>query len=428
MRRTRWLAFVAFALWWGAGGDGKAYDYPLQDPYLATIIGTPTEYEPELPDRVDSELMRLRVFPGRPTPEVFWHQREFRCSLAAQAGEAPLMFVIAGTGSSHKSASMQLLERVFFQAGFHVIGLPSPTQLNFITTASTSGVPGHIREDAADLYRVMRLAREEAGRRIRVSEVYLTGYSLGASQAAFVAQLDEEKRLLDFKKVYLINPPVSLFASAEILDGLLERALPGGMDEFDAFFQRILGHFVEIYRVMGYIDFSDDYLYAVYRTVYKGTVPRQDDLAGIIGAAFRFASMNMVFTADVMAQFGLVVPRHRVLGPADSLTDFYKVVSRVSFIDYFEEFFYPFFDSRASGVTRESLIRDTSLRSIASYLRSTPKIGLAHNEDDIILAPGDLDFLKEVFGPRARIYPRGGHLGNMGFRDNVAHMIDFFKK
>jgi hypothetical protein len=49
------------------------------------------------------------------------------------------------------------------------------------------------------------------------------------------------------------------------------------------------------------------------------------------------------------------------------------------------------------------------------------------NEDDLILTPQDLAFLKDVFGPRAKIYPYGGHLGNMTYKDNIAHMIDIFK-
>jgi hypothetical protein len=38
-----------------------------------------------------------------------------------------------------------------------------------------------------------------------------------------------------------------------------------------------------------------------------------------------------------------------------------------------------------------------------------------------------LAFLKNVFGARAKIYPYGGHLGNMTYRDNVADMINVFK-
>jgi hypothetical protein len=73
------------------------------------------------------------------------------------------------------------------------------------------------------------------------------------------------------------------------------------------------------------------------------------------------------------------------------------------------------------------LIEGTSLRSIESYLRNSPKIVLMDNEDDLILTPQDLSFLKDVFGARAKIYPRGGHCGNMTFRDNVVYMLNVFK-
>ena len=49
-----------------------------------------------------------------------------------------------------------------------------------------------------------------------------------------------------------------------------------------------------------------------------------------------------------------------------------------------------------------------------------------HNIDDIILEPGEIDFVPRVFGDRAKIYPRGGHCGNMEYRDNVAHMVSVF--
>jgi hypothetical protein len=51
-----------------------------------------------------------------------------------------------------------------------------------------------------------------------------------------------------------------------------------------------------------------------------------------------------------------------------------------------------------------------------------------HNEDDIILAPGEIDFFKEVFGTRAKIYPTGGHCGNMQYKLWVQDMLDFFKQ
>ena len=197
MKRFTWLVLLIFLLG-GAWSQANAYDYPFKDPYLATVIGTPSEFQPKLPEKIDYKMLSFKVFPEREIPSVFWHQKEFRYSLTYQKGEAPLIFVIAGTGSSFYSANMIFFQRIFYQAGFHVICLPSPTHMNFITSASATSLPGNIIADAVDLYRVMTMAWEQVKDRIKVSEFYLTGYSLGASEAAFVAKLDEEKRSFQF--------------------------------------------------------------------------------------------------------------------------------------------------------------------------------------------------------------------------------------
>jgi hypothetical protein len=428
--KKSFLILISSMLLGVIAGPAGAYDYKLDDPYVSTIVGTPEVLEwDKLPKKVDYELLGLKVFPDRPTPDVFWYQREFLYTLSYQKQEAPLIFVIAGTGSSFYATSMIFLQKAFYGAGFHVICLSSPTQMNFITTASATCVPGNIVEDSQDLYRVMTLAWEQVKDRIKVTEFYLTGYSLGASQSAFVAKLDEEKRVFNFKKVCMINPAVSLYTSAKILDDMLLEIDPNLTPEiFDRWFDARLAKFGEVYRMMKEPQLDHDFLYDAYRTLHKkGQTPRRENLAGMIGTVFRLASSNMIFTADVMANYGLIVPKNRVLGSADSLTDYFKVTNRVSFLDYFNEFLYPYSRSRNPGLTKEALIEGTSLRSIESYLRNSPKIVLMTNEDDLILTPADLSFLKDVFGARAKIYPRGGHLGNLTFRDNIDYMINFFQ-
>ena len=423
------LVLICAAIVGFGGTPAAAYDYKVDDPYVATIVGTPDVLEWKVPEKIDYELLGLKVFPDRPTPDVFWYQREFLYTLSYQKQEAPLIFIIAGTGSSFYASSMIFLQKAFWGAGFHVICLSSPTQMNFITTASATGVPGNIVEDAQDLYRVMNLAWEQVRDRIKVSGFYLTGYSLGASQSAFVAKLDEEKRVFNFKKVCMVNPSVSLYTSAKILDDMLLEIDPNLTPEvFDRWFDERIAKFGELYRLMKHPQLDHDFLYDAYRFLHKrGETPRRENLAGMIGTVFRLASSTMIFTADVMANYGLIVPKNRVLGSADSLTDYFKVANRISFIDYFNEFLYPYSRSRNPGLTKEALIEGTSLRSIEPYLRNTPKIVLMDNEDDLILTPEDLSFLKDVFGARAKIYARGGHLGNMTFKDNVAYMLNVFK-
>jgi hypothetical protein len=205
---------------------------------------------------------------------------------------------------------------------------------------------------------------------------------------------------------------------------MLVENIPGGLDHFDAFWDNLMRKFAEFYELMGYVDFSDDYLYEI----YKKRKPEDDaNLAALIGISFRISSMNMVFTSDVMSNAGLIVPKNRVLSTYESLTDYVKVAARTSFLDYFNELFIPYFEVLDPGMTQEAMIESLSLASIEPYLKKAGKIGLVTNEDDLILGSEEVDYFRQVFGSRARIYPIGGHCGNMAYKDNIEYMLDFFK-
>lgn len=402
----------------------QPYDYPFVNPYEATVLGTPEIYQPELPAQVPTRVFRIDTLPGRQTPPVFWQEDALEFSLVSQQRPAPLLFIIAGTGATYHSSKMRMMQRAFYQAGFHVISVSSPTVMNFIASSSTSGIPGHLEEDAEDLYRAMAMALEKAEETIEVTRHFLTGYSLGGIQAAYVAKLDETRRQFNFDKVLMINPPVNLYKSVNILDRLLEENIPGGMDNFDTWLDGVMTRIAEINRELAQVNLSEDMLY----TLYKHYPPRTEFLAALIGLSFRVSSANLVFSADVMNGGGYIIPEGARLTSNTPLTDYLIAALRIRFSDYFQELFYPHFHKQEPQLTEQMLISRMSLRAIESFLRSRPDIGLIHNEDDIIMAPGDIDWLRQVFGERAKIYPTGGHCGNMAHRDNVAHMLEFFSE
>jgi predicted alpha/beta-fold hydrolase len=397
----------------------KSYGYPISDPYIATVIGTPSELQAPLPDKINIEPLELTVFPDRKTPKILWYTKLLEYSLASQKEKAPLVFAISGTGSSANAPGMEILQKAFFQAGFHVLSLPSPTHPNFVTSASTTSVPGYITDDSRDLYRVMKLAWQEVKNDIEVTDFYLVGYSLGGAQAAFVSKLDSKQQVFNFKKVLMINPPVSLYNSASILDKLLINNIPGGMDNLDKFVKKVINRFTKIYRTEVQVEFNDEFLYKAYQR-YN---PNEETLAAIIGLSFRWAAANMMFVSDVITNSGYIKPKNLKLSLTDSLTDYFKVSIRINFHDYFKEYFLPFFELRYPKLTRQQLIYNTSLKSIEEYLRESNNIFMMTNADDPILAPGELEYLREIFQSRAKIYPRGGHLGNMEYKDNVAYMV-----
>jgi len=397
------------------------YGYPLTDRFVATVVGTPEEYEPKLPplEKIHFTKQRLNVFPDRHLPDLIWYGQEMIYSVALQDHPAPLIFLVAGTGAAHNGAKNVGMARAFYQAGFHIVSISSPTYPNFVTAASTTGVVGHATRDAEDLYHVMEMIWGKLKDRIDVTSFNLTGYSLGAFNSAYVSLLDEKRQTFNFRKVLLINPPVSLYNSISLLDRMTEN-IPGGEDNFDQFFDKLVQAFGKVYKQQDEI--GGDFLYKAYRAMDL----KDEELAALIGVSFRLSSASMMFTSDVMTDFGFVKPRGLVLDRYADLTRYNQVVERLGFTDYYHDFFYPFYKKDYPDMSRDKFIAAMSLTEIADYLHGAEKISVMHNQDDIILEPGEIEFFNQVFGERATIYPHGGHCGNIGYRENVAHMVATF--
>jgi hypothetical protein len=397
--------------------DDADYRYPIADSYAATILGTPQNLRPEISGKVPVKTMILDT--DMKKPEIFFYDHGLRYTVAFQEGKAPLIFLIAGTGGGSKSPKILALMENLHHAGFHVIALPSPTFPNFIIDASASHAPGNLSDDAVDLYRVMEQIWDQTKGRIEVTDFSLAGYSLGGTEAAFVAKLDEECKVFNFRRVLMLNPAVSLYNSVSRIEGLLD-SIPGGPRRVGAFFNRVMEKSTNFYRKGAFVGVDDDFLFAA----YQAQILDRNEAGGIIAVSFRISSAGMIFASDVMTNGGYVVPKNKVLKNSDSLEDYFWTSLHLSFLDYFNEYFYPYFQNRHPGLSREELIEALSLKSIEGYLASSAKIGVITNEDDFILAPGELNYLRRVFGPRIKIYPSGGHLGNLEYRDNMAFLID----
>jgi hypothetical protein len=403
-----------------AADDG--YGYPIPGAYEATILGTPNNLKSPPPARISVRRLILTDIRDINKPDIFFYDKGLRCTLAYQNKKAPLVFLIAGTGADDQSQKVAAMMKALYKAGFHVIALPSPTHPNFIISASRSHVPGDLTEDAADLYRAMENAWSKVRGDIEVSGFYLSGYSLGGTHAAFVARLDEERKSFNFCKVLMVNPAVNLYNSVTRIDGMLDK-IPGGQRKIGSYFNRMLAKLTEFYHKGDFIEINDEFLYAI----FKSRLFSHEESGGLIGLSFRTSLAGMIFTSDVMTNGGYVVPRNRVLKTTDPLRDYLIVCIHLSFMNYFDEYFYPYMQAKHPGITREALIDSLSLKSIEGYLKSSPKFGAITNDDDFILAPEEIDYLRWLFGDRTKVYPRGGHLGNLEYRDNMADFIGFFK-
>ena len=397
------------------------YEYPYANPFLATVAGTPEPLQPQLPAlRLrNAHLPRDRA---RAIPRPLRYARKFEFSYALQAQPAPLIYVVAGTGGYHNGGSNLTLMRAFHAAGYHVVGITSPTHPAFIIAASSTRVPGNLERDAADIARVMAAIRAQLdaryGKRLQVTANHLTGFSLGGIHAAFIAAQDVAAKQFDFARVMLINPPVNLYSSISRLDRMLEN-IPGGVDNFNKYFRSVVTQISDAYTRSTSIEFNQELVYAA----FKANPPTNEDLAALIGSAFRLAAGNMIFTADAMTDFGFIKPKEVVLNRTTSVADYLQVALRVGLTDYFHEFFWPYYQDDYPGWDRQRFAAAQSLVHIEAFLANAAHVRVVHNQDDIILERDEIDFFHRVFGDRATIYPHGGHLGNLGQRQTLRAIV-----
>jgi hypothetical protein len=402
------------------------YGYPLDNPFEATIASTPPELRPELPsdDDIDQADYDLKLRPEREfeLPDNFWPVKKLRYRLAEQDGRAPLIFIISGTGASYASGKTEELKRLFYGAGYHVVQLSSPTSYDFMSAASRTATPGLSRQDAEDLYRVMMAVRAQHPK-LDVSEYHLTGYSLGALNAAFVSELDERLRSFNFKRVLLLNPPVNLYTSVTNLDRLVQTKV-AGIDNSTTYFELVLSKLTRYFEEQGHIDLNDALLYDFQQSGQKLS---NEQLAMLIGSSFRFSVSDMAFTADLINRRGLITPPHYPIKEGTSLTPFFKRALQCDFDCYIVEQLMPYWREKHDGGSLPQLVNEVSLYALESYLKKSPKVAVMHNADDLILGPGDIGFLRRTFGERLTLYPRGGHCGNLNYRVNSDAMLEFFR-
>ena len=403
-----------------------AYDYPIHNAYAATVIGVPPEMKVDFSKAPKPDEKKLEVYPDREVPEGFWYERGgMRYAELLQDKPAPLVFVIAGTGADARGEKMAYMAAILYHAGFHVVLLPSPTHPNFIINASSNFITGNPRHDAVDLYKVMQIINAQVVKKAQVNGYMVTGYSLGAMNAAFVAKLDDEQHILNFSRVLLINPPYNLYSSLSIIDTMLYSALPHGIDDVDKFIKTLMIRFSSVNQSGDPLDFSNERMLIDAYNKYK---PSDARLATTIGLSFRLWASSMVFTSDVMSKSGYIFPKNQEFATSTHLTEYMAVAFRTGLKNYFNDVYTKYYMAESPGTTRDDLVEQSSLDSLASYIHGNNKIGLITNADDVILAPGEIDKLKTIFWNNAVIFDSGGHVGNLMHPTVAYYIVKFLRE
>ena len=401
-----------------------SYNFPIDDPYSATIIGSATMMTPGVSENIPLKVYEIQIKDKKEIPDVFWYASKFKFSFSKQKNKkAPLIFVLAGTGSDYSAIRVKFMQRIFHDAGYHTIAISSQMSQQFMISASTNAIPGMLIRDNEDIYKAMKLAYNKIKDQVDVTDFYIMGYSLGGANAAVLSYIDEKEKAFNFKRVFMVNPPVELYDSAVKLDKYLDDYTGGK----SAGIERLLN--TTLARVKGgltseYANIGADTIYEI----VKGDILSDTEKKAYIGLAFRLTSTDLNFISDFITKSHIYTKNPEKVDKFTNMKEYFKAVNFATFEDYVNKIGFPYYKKYNKDFTIEDLKREASLRVIEDYLRTSPKIAAVTNTDELILNEKDIDYLKDIFKDRLIIYPKGGHCGNMFYKENVDVMVKFINE
>ena len=386
----------------------------------ATVFGTPPQNMAPMPNRVPLAEINIELPWKRPVPDVFWFDRKLRVWFSAQDKPAPLAIVISGTGSDGNTAKLSVLRGALYGAGYHVLTMPSPTFPGFIVSTSSTGVAGDLMQDGQDLYAAMQQIIERLPKNVKITDIDVLGYSLGGANAAIVKSIDAKEGRLKIHRAVMIDPPVSLFSSIGRLDKLFAISVGTREDAIDALYRQLYAQLANLYRASDRVEIDEGFILGAAATVLKTDA----EFSAAIALSFRIDLVNVFFAGDLYAGTGVVVDPQHPPKLSDSLEETQRILRNKPFSEYFTKVFAPYYLKRRPNTTAAALIADNRLDIIHDALQNDPDYYAQANSDDLILDKQELAWLRSTLGSKIAVYDHGGHLGNIGERQQVSDMLD----
>jgi hypothetical protein len=386
----------------------------------ATVFGTPPQDVAPMPATVPLVEINISMPWARPVPEVFWFDRKLRVWFSAQDKPAPLAIVIAGTGGDGNTTSLSRLRGALYGAGYHVLTMPSPTFPGFIVSTSSTGVAGDMMQDGHDLYAAMQRVVAHLPKKPIITEIDVLGYSLGGTNAGVVKFLDAREHKLNIHRAVMIEPPVNLFDSVGRLDNLFALSIGSGDVGVERLYQQLYAQLANLYRASDRVHIDENFLLSAAAAV----LTTDAQFSAAIALTFRIDLMDMFFAGDLYAGTGVVVDSNHPPKPGDPLDKIEMILRGKPFSEYYSKVFAPYYLKHRPNSTSESLIAENRLDVIGDALRTDPDYYVQTNSDDLILDQADLAWLKSTLGSRIAVYNHGGHLGNLGDKQQVSDMLD----
>lgn len=362
---------------------------PIDIPSLDTLGAVQTTYkDPEFIN--NSKEISVTIPPTG---------RDLRFNCWIQPTNAPLVYISPGLSSHRLSQAPLSLAEYLYQQGYSVVTTTSVFHPDFMKNASTSALPGYPPVDSQDMLVAITEMDHALNKKYpgRFNKRALVGCSMGGYLTMRLAAYEKQTspELLHFDRYVTIDAPVDLVHALNILDAMENAPLAWPA----ANRQKLINNTVHKAAAIGALtSVSND------APPFSGIESKY-----LIALSFRIALRDVIYSSQSRDNLGIlqtpINPWHRQQS--------YQEIMKFSYKDYFLKFVVPYYQKQGIGLNQMS--KERNLRTYGSKLRAQSKLRALVNSNDILLPSKDLGWYRStVPASHLTVFPRGGHLGNLG--------------
>ncbi len=324
--------------------------------------------------------------------------RKMKFNTWMQKHHAPLVYVAPGLGTHRLSPATLSIAELLYQNGFSVVTTTGIFHPEFMENASTAALPAYPPIDSLDLMNYLTeidraLEKKNSG---KLGPRALVGFSMGGFQALYLAAREKSAHgdLLKFDRYVAIDTPVDLHYGVKKLNEIDQAALAWPSSVRQEKINNAL-HKAAKFAFLPPAQLANP--------PFDATESKY-----LIGMSFRLSLRDCIYSSQSRNNMGVVQA---------PLSDWrreaaYAEILNFSFRDYYLRFVIPYY--RAKDIDQADFSREINLRTYHKALRSNTKIRVIVNQNDFLLNPSDVSWLKSTVSPsRLTIFPNGGHLGNL---------------
>lgn len=292
---------------------------------------------------------------------------------------APIAIIYPSTGEGITSHHCVVLAKLFFEEGHSVIIQGSNLNWESVKSMPQDYRPGIPSIDADCLRlatsKILDSLKSKYGCEPR--EKVLLGTSFGAVTTLFMADKESRDNSLNISKYIAINPPIELLFAIKQLDMYSEEwdKSPGGLKERTA---------VAAAKVIELSQLKD-------KSKIEALPLSKSEAELITTFIMRQKLSDLIFAIED--------------APKTKKTDIYETIGNTNYVDYVQKYLLK------ENEQLDSLDYETSLHSIADFLKGNDNYRIYHTPDDYFVNSQQLKQLKEYSGNKTTLISNGSHMG-----------------